>query len=146
MATADALTAEKRADIEKLLDMTGAMAVGQQMAGAVAAQFIQTIKQIRPDIPQKLIDALPQEIEAVFSANVESLKAAVIPLYDKHFTAAEVREMIKFYSTDLGKKLIKVMPALTQESMGAGQRWGEALAPQINDRVRARFKKEGIQI
>jgi hypothetical protein len=54
--------------------------------------------------------------------------------------------MIRFYSTDLGKKTIRVMPALMQESMAAGQQWGQALGPQIEERVKARLKKEGVAI
>jgi uncharacterized protein len=146
VASAENLTPEKRADIERLLEMTGALSVGKQMAGAVAAQFAQALKNARPDIPQRVIDVLPQEVEAVFGANINSFKATMIPLYDKYFTGAEIKEMIRFYSTDLGQKAIRVMPALMQEGMAAGQKWGESLGPQIHERVRARFKKEGIQI
>jgi hypothetical protein len=145
-ALADTLSAEKRADIERLLEMTGALAIGQQMALATAAQFADAIKKVRPDIPQKLLDAVPHEIEAVFEANLDSFKAAMIPLYDKYFSAAEIKEMIRFYSTDLGRKVVRVLPALTQESMVVGSQWGQALAPQIEQRIRARFKRDGIRI
>lgn len=143
---ADDVAAQKRADIEKLLDMTGALNLGKQMGVAVVAQLAQAIRKMRPDIPQRVIDVLPGEVESVFEANIDSFKAQVIPLYDKYFTADEIKQMIAFYSTDLGKKTIRVMPQLLGESMAAGQKWGESLGAQIDARVKARCKKEGYPL
>lgn len=140
------LSPEKRADIERLLDMTGAMALSTQMARAVTAQLFQVIKKARPDIPAKVLDALPAEVQATFAANMDSFKEAIIPIYHKHFSASEIKEIIQFYSTDLGKKTIRLMPVLMQESMLAGQRWGQSLGPEIDRRVKARLKGEGVKI
>ena len=54
--------------------------------------------------------------------------------------------MIGFYSTDLGRKAISAMPGLMSESMAIGQQWGQSLGPEIAERVRARLKKEGIEL
>jgi len=71
-AFAEDLTPEKRADIEQLLQMTAALSVGKQMGLAVVAQLTQTIKRARPDIPQSVLDVLPEEVNAVFDAHVSS--------------------------------------------------------------------------
>ncbi|MBC7982410.1 MAG: DUF2059 domain-containing protein [Candidatus Obscuribacterales bacterium] len=143
---AEELTTAKRADIERLLEMTGATALGKQMATAVVAQMAQSIKQARPDVPQRVIDVLPEEVGAVFEANMASFNEIVIPIYHNFFTGLEIKEMIRFYSTELGKKTIRVMPALMQESMLAGQQWGQSLGPKINERVRARLTSEGFKL
>jgi uncharacterized protein len=144
--SADELTAAKRADIEKLLEMTGTAALGKQMGTAVMGQMAQAIRKMRPDIPQRVIDALPGEVGAVFEANMDAFKEQVIPLYSKYFTASEIKGMIAFYSTDLGKKTISVMPSLMAESMAAGQQWGQSLGPQIDARIKARCKNEGYPL
>jgi hypothetical protein len=112
----------------------------------MVAQLTQVIKKARPEIPQKTLDVLPGEVAAVIDANSAAFKEIMFPIYHKYFTGAEIKEMIRFYSTDLGKKTIRVMPALMQESMAAGQQWGQALGPQIEERVKARLKKEGVAI
>jgi uncharacterized protein len=145
-ARADELTRDKRADIERILEMTGALSLGKQMARAAVTNLAQILKKARPDIPQNVLDLLPAEVEAVFDENFDSFKEAVIPIYHKYFTAAELKEMIRFYSTDLGQKTIKVMPSLMQEGMAAGQRWGQSLGPQINRRVSEKLKQQGIRI
>lgn len=145
-ALADELTAQKKTDIGQLLQMTGALSLGKQMAVTMVAQMTEAIRTSRPDIPQRLLDGLPKDVEDVIEKNTGSFRELMIPLYHKHFTGAEIKEMIRFYSTDLGRKTIRVMPTLVQESMAAGQLWGRRLAPEIEARIKARFKKEGIQI
>jgi uncharacterized protein len=54
--------------------------------------------------------------------------------------------MLRFYSTELGKKTIQVMPALANESMLAGQQWGLSLGPTIDQRARPRLAQEGFTL
>lgn len=134
---------DKRADIERLLEMTGALAVGKQMADAIVGQLSQTLRRARPDIPERVLNALPEDVGAVLDANMPGLKAALIPLYDRHFSHQEIRDMIQFYNTDTGRKTIRVMPLLLHESMQLGQHWGESLGPELEQRIAARLKREG---
>ncbi len=145
-AQADELTKERRADIDQLLRVTGAVALGKQMATPVTAQLAQNLKKMCPDIPNEVLQVLPQEVGAVFEENLGSLMEAVVPLYTKYFTGAEVKELIGFYSTDLGKRLVGAMPGLMQEGMQVGQRWGQSLAPASERRVKARLAREGVSI
>lgn len=145
-ANADELTQEKRADIERLLAMTNALAMGKQMAAMVVTNLTQALQKARPDIPQAALNVLPAEVAAVFDENMGSLKEEIIPIYHKYFTAAELKEMIRFYSTDLGQKAIRVMPALMQEGMAAGQRWGQSLGPKIEQRVAGKLRQQGVKI
>lgn len=143
-AYAEELTAEKRADIEKLLDMTGTVALAKQMAAASAAQIVDVVRKVRPDIPQRALDVIPAEVQYVFEANMDSFVEAIIPVYHKHYTGKEIKELLRFYSTDLGRKTIQVMPALMNDSMRVGQKWGESLGPAIEQRINARLKDEGF--
>jgi len=145
-AFAEELTAEKRADIEQLLEMTGALAIGTQMGGAVVQQMTQVLHKARPDIPQRVLDVLPAEVNGVIMDNMGALKDLTIPLYHKYYSGAEIKEMIRFYSTPLGKKTIETMPALMNEAIGLGQKWGQSLGPSIQARVEARLKKEGYDL
>jgi len=145
-AAADDLTPQKRADIERLLEMTGATRIGTQMATLSAAHMVQSLKASHPEIPQKALEALPAEVGAVFEANIGTFVASIIPVYHRYFTAEEIKGMIAFYSTALGQKAISAMPGLMSESMVIGQKWGESLSPVIAERVRARLKREGVDL
>jgi hypothetical protein len=145
-AAADDLTPQKRADIERLLEMTGATRIGTQMATLSAAHMVQSLKASHPEIPQKALEALPAEVGAVFEANIGTFVTSIIPLYHRYFTAEEIKGMIAFYSTDLGRKAISAMPGLLSESMMIAQEWGKSVEPAIAERVRARLKREGVDL
>ena len=70
----------------------------------------------------------------------------VIPVYDKYYSDADIKALIKFYQLDIGKKTIKVMPSLIGESMKIGQAWGQKLGPVIEERVMKRFKEKGFDL
>lgn len=145
-SSAEELTPDKRADIESLLTMTGALSLGKQMATALAANLTQTLKTERPDIPQQVLDSLPAEVSAVFEENLASFKEEIISIYHKHLTAADVKRLIQFYSTDLGQKVVSVLPTIMLEAAIVGQRWGQSLGPMLEQRILATLEKQGIKM
>ena len=142
---AEELTKQKTADIEKLIEMTGAVNIGKQMSEFFGAQLWQTIKAARPDIPPTLFDVLQQEVNGVIDRRLPELTDLIVPVYHRNFSHAEIKELIAFYNGRLGQKLIAVMPGLVQESMNVGQQWGQSIAPEIQIRVLERFKSEGVE-
>ncbi|MCE2424454.1 MAG: DUF2059 domain-containing protein [Pseudomonadales bacterium] len=52
--------------------------------------------------------------------------------------------MIAFYETPIGKKAIKVMPQLMVDSMQAGQRWAMTVMPEVEQKVLAQMREEGL--
>ena len=135
-----------RADINRLLDMTGAMEVGKQMGVAAATQIAAQLKQKHPELSSDAINAIPKAVEEVIDQNTGSLRLMLVALYAKYFTDADVKQMIQFYSTDLGRKVIRVMPQLAQESMALGMQWGRTIAPQLGPRVAEKLRAQGFDI
>ena len=146
-ASADeTLTPEKKADIERLLDMTGALALGRQLSSTMVGQFTNAVRKANPGIPKEVLDTLPAIVNSVIEENISTFKQAAVLIYHKHFSHDEMKQMIAFYSSDLGRKIILEMPTLMQEIMGAGAQWGQSLAPEIERRVRDRFKEKGVAL
>ena len=145
-ARADDLTVEKRADIMRLMQMTGSLSVGRRMGAALATQMSQRLARTRPDIPKQLLDAVPEIVVSVFDANATALTESIIPVYHRNFTAEDIKGLIQFYSTPLGQKSIQVMPAVLQESMTAGRKWADSVLPQVQEQLRSRMKQQGVTI
>jgi hypothetical protein len=144
--SAEEISKEKRVDIEHLMKVTGALALGQQMSDAVVANMTQMLRESRPDIPPEMFDVLREEVNGVIDDNLPSFAELVTQLYHKHFTHEDIKGLIRFYDTALGRKTIAVMPALMQESLMLGQQWGQSLGPLIQRRVIERFKSEGVDL
>jgi len=47
------------------------------------------------------------------------LQQVYVPLYEEHFTESELREILAFQSSPVGRKAVSVMPKLMQEGMVA---------------------------
>ncbi len=74
-------------------------------------------------------DAFAERFRALFAERLNFstiIESVYLPLYDKYFSEDELRQMVAFYSTPVGRKTISVMPALMQE---AGQGVEEAVWP-----------------
>lgn len=143
---AEDLTEAKRVDIDKLIEMTGAVAIGKQMSDAIVTQMSRVIRDSRPDLPPRLFDILREEVNSVIEENLPNLITKIIPIYHKYFTHQDIKGMVRFYQSPLGQKTIRVMPQLMQESMYLGQQWGQALGPEVQKRVIERFKAEGVDL
>lgn len=48
----------------------------------------------------------------------EKVKPDLISLFSKHFTAEELKELIKFYKSPVGKKLSEKQPEISKEYIG----------------------------
>ncbi len=148
-AVAENITPAKRADIEKLIRITGPPDVTRQTSNFFIRQFSQSIKASRPDLPAKTYQILSDEINKVVNEHMTAKGGffdRVVPIYAKHFNHSEIKGLLKFYQTDLGQKTIKVWPLILQESMLLAQDWWKSLAPKVKNRVNNRFKKEGIEL
>jgi uncharacterized protein len=129
------VTQSRRANIEKLLDITGALKNGRAMTQEVTNQMIDTLKAKRPNTTSKELEDIRVAANSVISERFPELIDVLIPIYEKYYTDAEIKALIKFYSSDLGKKLINVMPMATQESFSAGAAWGKSLESDIVKRL-----------
>ncbi len=133
-------------DIEKLLEVTGASQMGVQAANMMAGQMLDSLRS-NPSIPPRAIDVAKQVLDEEFKkafAAPDGLLAGIVGVYAKHFTSDDVKGLVAFYNTDLGKKLIGRMPVLMQESVVVSQQWAEREMPRIGRLLDERLKKEGI--
>lgn len=146
-ALAEDLTDAKSGDIRHLMEVTGSANIARQFAAASSHGIFQALKASRPEVPDRALEVMDRELMALFSEKMTApggLVDQVIPVYHRYFTHDEIRELLAFYQTPVGKKSIKVLPQVVNESMVAGRRWGETLGPEIETRVRAALEREGL--
>jgi uncharacterized protein len=53
-----------------------------------------------------------------------------IDLYNQYFTNDEIKGLIQFYESPVGKKAIQVLPEITQKGMKRGMELGSTVAPK----------------
>ena len=93
---------------------------------------------IKPDVFRTLRDELLDEMaERVWDSG--SFAEQVIAIWDSRFTHEEIKELIAFYESDVGRKLVVLSAEIGKDQRTAGRIWGQEMEAIIADRVRAKL-------
>jgi hypothetical protein len=66
--------------------------------------------------------------------------------YASEFTEQELKDLVTFYKSPLGQKLLKAEPRAIQYSMSYMNQWAQTFAETVNGEFRAEMRKRGKQI
>lgn len=126
---ASAIDPEKEADIRKLLELTGTKALFNQTIGNIMSLMQKSLMQANPDDPrgQMFANLIAQQLRGDMAGQYEDLLKRLIPVYDKYYTKEDIENIIQFYGTPLGQKLLKVTPDISRESQTIGYQWGSKI-------------------
>jgi hypothetical protein len=67
-------------------------------------------------------------------------------IYTTEFTEQELKDLVTFYKSPLGQKLLSSEPRAIQFSMAYMNQWAQQFAETINGQFRAEMKKRGKDI
>jgi uncharacterized protein len=67
-------------------------------------------------------------------------------IYANEFTEQELKDLVTFYKSPLGQKLLASEPRAIQLSMSFMNQWGAQFAEAVNAEFRAEMRKRGKQI
>ena len=130
--------------IRELIALTDA----EQLEAIFSRQFIDRVANavalFRPDMDPATMRVIRQEATAVIRERIESgdaLYSVLYPVYEKHFNIFELNQLVEFYQSPLGQKLVRVSPELLTESLALGREWGLSLVPEIMERVQSRLSE-----
>ncbi|HWP83987.1 MAG TPA: DUF2059 domain-containing protein [Terriglobia bacterium] len=117
--------AASREDVRKLMEVMQVRSQMQHMIDQMSQQA-RTVgrEQVRsryPNFPEETLAKLEALQEQMYKEMpIDGMLEDIVPVYQRHFSKADVNAMIAFYSTPTGKKLLQAMPSLASESMQAG--------------------------
>ncbi len=141
-SSADDIEASKDQLIRELVNLTDAT----QLEAVFSRQFIDRVANavafVQPNLDPATMTAIREETGAVVRERIESgdaLYSVLYPVYEKHFNIFELNQLVSFYESPLGQKLVRVSPQLLTESLSLGREWGLSLVPEIIDRVQSRL-------
>ncbi|MGA9853183.1 MAG: DUF2059 domain-containing protein [Gammaproteobacteria bacterium] len=138
-----------RTDILQLINMTGGAQMGLLFGNALSQQLVNNLQASHPDISPKAFTIIKEETNKMLADphTTDQLVEMLVPIYAKHYTDEDIRQMIAFYKTPLGQKIIRNNPEIAQASLQDGEQWGKnVLAPQLIKRIQTRFQQEGIKL
>lgn len=68
---------------------------------------------------RQLMTDLPADQKEVFRSifNADEVMLRLLPVYDKYYTEGELQELITFYASPVGQKVVEATPQIMQEAM-----------------------------
>lgn len=103
------------------------------------------IVQNRADV-ERDFDALVPILMKKMDARFSELQDSIVLIYADNFTAAELRELIAFYQTPTGQKLLEKTPLVMQQTMAAGRKFGEVAGAEAQQEMVDELRKKGHSI
>ena len=146
---ADELTSSKRAQIKTLLDITGIKIIPEQIANNTVQSWAPGIKQLDPKFPEKGFTIMRDSFLAGLNAKVEGgggLIEQVTMVYHNQFTGPEISELLKFYQSTLGKKMLSSQAKVNGETFQAAMKWADSMSAELDQRIDVALKKEGLKL
>lgn len=133
------VTPSFRALATELLTFTGADSMSSAMARLTSTQIVEQMRRNMPGFTDSTAAIVKEEMLRVFDENRPKLTSMVVEIYARHFSESELRDMLAFYHTPAGGKMIQEMPGIMQETVLTGQVWGQHLAPVLIERIQKRL-------
>lgn len=127
----------------RMVQMTDGMKSGMK-TGAEAG-----LKQQLPNATTEQLAKVDALADTVFKDfPIDEMVDAMIPIYQRHLTKADLDSVIAFYSSPAGQRLLKEQPAMMAEAMKAGQDIMLKRIPDLTQRLNsevAQLAKEEAQ-
>jgi hypothetical protein len=95
---------------------------------------------------QKDINEITVQLHKEFDGRSSELIDHTAELYASHFTEPELKQILTYYQSPLGQKMIVEEPKILDESLQQANGWADKLSGDVMNRMRAEMKKRGHDI
>lgn len=123
------------ADAERFLLLARADKLAVPVFAQVQQMFAQRFAESNaPQSEKAVLETYQAQANTALDQAVgwDKLKPDMVKLYTNNFSEQEIKELIRFYESPLGKKVLEQMPSLTAQSAQLTQRKLEAAVPKVN--------------
>jgi len=136
-----------RGDAIRLLEITGSTRLATDLGSSVNSSYIGQLRASNPDVPPRTFEIVEEVVDTMLvDAMGEELIEEMIAIYSRHFSHDDIRGLIAFYESPLGRKTISAMPAVMGESMQASEAWAARSVPRFQREVERRLAAEGLTV
>ena len=112
----------------------------------IVSGVVETVKNVfvptNPNLGNEL-NEVATKLRKDYESKRAELLNEVARVYAERFSEQELKALVAFYKSPLGRKMAMEEPAIIDESMRRAQTWGDALSGEVMSRFREEMKKKG---
>ena len=140
------LTQQKIDNIKAILELSNYKETVRVTWENMFQQIIKVQQAAKPELnnptyEKVLMDVGRMLVEEMVDEN-SSYMASVIHTYHRHFTANEIRQMLEWQASPVGRKSARVTPMIVQELTELGELYWQSNQESLSLRLKKRFEME----
>ena len=128
---------------KQLIAATAATTVFTPLIAGVVEQAKLLYLQQNPALAKDL-NEIAEKMRADLAPRFAELSDEMAKLYAIRFTDQELKAILVFYQSPVGKKLLDQQPNVVDDSMKFAQDWANKLSDQVIAQMRDELKKRGL--
>jgi len=133
------------ASAREILSMKNVAAMYANAVPGIVQQTKQTLIQANLNY-QKDLDDVAVVVAQGFAGKEKEIGEGMAQIYCNEFSDQELKDLVTFYKSPLGQKLLNNEPRAIQSSMAYMNQWAQSFAETVNSQFRAEMRKRGKQI
>ena len=130
------------ATAKEIVAATSATTMFQPLIAGVVEQAKNLLLQQNPNLSKDL-NEIANQLRKDLAPRFDELGNEVAKIYATHFTEQELKDMLVFYNSPLGKKVLSEQPAVVDASLKFAQVWANTLSDEVVAKLRDELKKRG---
>jgi hypothetical protein len=130
---------------KEIVALTGATTLFNPLIAGVIEQAKLLFLQQNPGLAKDLND-VAAKLRADLAPRFDEINTEVARLYATHFTEQELKDILAFYKTPTGTKMLSEQPKLVDDSLRFAQNWANKLSEEVVSMMRDEMKKKGHQL
>jgi uncharacterized protein len=127
---------------KQIVTVTGATALFNPLIAGVVEQAKNLYLQQNPGLAKDL-NEIANKMRKDLQPRFSELTKEIARLYATHFTEQELKDILAFYRSPTGKKMLAQQPNVIDASMKFAQDWANKLSEQVTAQMREELKKKG---
>ncbi len=127
---------------KQLVTATGATAVFNPLIAGVVEQAKLLFLQQNPALAKDL-NEVAAKLRTDLQPRFREITDEVAKLYATNFSEQELKDILIFYQSPAGKKLLSTQPKVIDSSMAFAQNWANKLSDEVIAKMRDEMKKRG---
>ena len=126
----------------QILELKGGLSIFDPVIVGVVEHHKNLLVQVNPTAASDL-EPIAQRLRKDLQPRLTEVHDEIARGYAEQFTVAELKELLTFYKSPLGKKVIEGEPKALDTASGRVEAWAEKLASEVTATMRNEMKKKG---
>jgi hypothetical protein len=135
-------SAEAVSMAKEILAAKGSLTMFEPIVPGVIEQVRSVLTQQNPNL-QKPLSETATALRPKLAPKFEDLKNEIAKTYAAHFTEQELKDLLAFFKSPLGKKSLIEEAKFVEQTLSRAQDWSNQLADDVMAEFRAEMKKKG---